>query len=121
MKRLEAIIAATLVTGVVALAMLAIGVSAVLNQNSVPVSNSVADVTNTTFSPTDPQGSAQIDQLKNLVVKYQSREQQYQAQLDRANTQIQQLQDVLDRLQRMGVIRILSDGTIQVRRSGSGG
>lgn len=121
MKRLEAIIAATLVTGLIAAAMLVIGVSAVLNKSSVPAADSAADVASLTAGPIDSQGQAQIDQLKNLVSQYQAREQQYRSQLDDANNQIQQLQSVLGQLQRMGVIRILNDGTIQVRRPGGGG
>ncbi|MCL4393621.1 MAG: taxilin [Chloroflexi bacterium] len=121
MKRLEAIVAATVVTAVIALAMLAVGLNALVNQNSVPVSNSPALASSATTAGTDPPSQAQIDQLKSLVAQYQSREQQYQTQLSQENAQIQQLQNVLAQLQQRGVIRILNDGTIQLRGFGGDG
>jgi predicted Rossmann fold nucleotide-binding protein DprA/Smf involved in DNA uptake len=118
MKRLEAIIAAAIITGVVALCMLLIGVNALLNPNSVPVSDSpVTTALNSTSTTVDP---AQVTQLQSLVTQYQSREKQYQTQLDQANTQLQQYQQVLIELQNAGVIQITSDGQILLRR-GRGG
>lgn len=121
MKRLEAIIAAAIITGVVALSMLLIGINALINPNSVAVSDSPASValnsTTTNTSPTavDP---AQVTQWQNLITQYQNREKQYQAQLDQANTQLQQYQQVLTELQSAGVIRITSNGQILLRRGG---
>jgi peptidoglycan hydrolase CwlO-like protein len=120
MKRLEAIIAAAIITGVVALSMLLIGVNALLNPNSVPVSDSpVTTALNSTTAATTVD-QAQVSQLQSLITQYQSREKQYQAQLDQANTQLEQYQQVLSALQSAGVIRITSDGQILLRR-GRGG
>ncbi len=123
MKRLVAILTAAVVTSLIALAMLVVGVNAMVNPNSVPVSdspNAPSTVTQTTTTM-DPQAAAQINQLKSLVAQYQSREQQYQAQVNQLNTQVQQLQGVLQQLQRLGIIRINADGSIQLSRGGRGG
>ncbi len=140
MKQIIALVAALLVTGLVGLGMLAIGVNAATNPNSVPVSDSPqsAAVSN---APADPSASsarlndliaqyqarekqyqAQINQLNNLIKQYQSREQQYQTQLNQVNAQAQQLQSILLELQRRRIIRILNDGTVQllVGRGGDG-
>ena len=113
MKRLQALIAATLVTGMVAVAMLLIGVNALLNTNGVRPSNSpTAQMVSAAGSTaTDP---SQVAQLQNEVT-------QYQQQLVQANQQLQQYQQVLVGLQQMGVIRVGNDGTIQVRARGFGG
>lgn len=126
MKRIQALIAAFIVTALVGFGMLAIGVSAALNPNSAPVSDSpdspalavgVADASAQSNSSNDPiaQYQAQIAQLNNLIAQYQNREKQYQAQLNQAQTQAQQLQAILDELQSRGIIRIQSDGTILLR------
>lgn len=133
MKRIQALVAAVVVTTVIGFGMLAIGVSAAFNPNSVPVSDSPADSSAAVNAPDvqsqtsqsndlvaqyqsrEKQYQAQINQLNNLIAQYQGREKQYQAQLDQATTQVQQLQQVLNELQRRGVIRILGDGTIQLR------
>jgi hypothetical protein len=124
MKRLQAIIAATIITGVVALSMLLIGINALLNPNSVAVSDSPTNTAvNAPTAPTAPTAGvdqAQVTQYQNLISQYQNREKQYQAQLDQANTQVQQYQQVLSQLQSAGVIRITSDGRILLRRGGSG-
>jgi peptidoglycan hydrolase CwlO-like protein len=118
LKRLIAILTAAVMTSLIALGMLVVGVSAMMNPNSVPVSDSPdapAAVAQTTTT-SDPQAAAQINQLKSLVTQYQNREKQYQTQIDQLNQQVQQLQNVLQQLQSMGVIRINGDGTIQLRR-----
>ncbi len=118
MKRLIAILTAAVITSVIALGMLVVGVSAMVNPNSVPATDSPdapAAVAQTTTT-SDPQAAAQINQLKSLVTQYQNREKQYQTQIDQLNQQVQQLQGVLQQLQRMGIIRINADGTIQLRR-----
>ncbi len=115
MKRLEAIIAAALVTGVVALCRLSIGLNALLNPSTVRASdapgtglnaapNSVASSSNLNNSA----DQAQIAELQNEIS-------QYQQQLDQANAQLQQYQQVLIQLQQSGVIRIGRDGTILLR------
>lgn len=120
MKRLQAVVAAAIITGVVALCMLVIGINALLNPNSVAVSDSSATTTalNAPATNVDP---GQLTQYQNLISQYQNRERQYQAQLDQANAQVQQYQQVLSQLQNAGVIRITSDGQILLRRGGFGG
>jgi hypothetical protein len=117
-KRLEAMIAAMIVTGVIGACILLVGANALLNPNSVPASNSV-DVPAAIAAVTaaDPQTLAQMNQLKDIVGQYQNREKQYQSQIDQLNGQVKQLQGVMTELQRRGVIRILNDGTIQLGRS----
>lgn len=116
MKRLEAFIAAAVITGVIALCMLLIGINALINTNSVAASDSpVSSALNTTTPNVD---SAQVSQWQNLVAQYQDREKQYKAQLDQANTQLEQYQRVLSELQSAGVIRITSDGRILLRQGG---
>lgn len=108
-KQIQALVAAILVTAVIGLGMLAIGVNAALNTNTVPVSDSpsVAAAAN------DSQISAQDS--SGLIAQYQDREKQYQSQLSQATAQAQDLQNILNELQRRGIIRINSDGTIQLR------
>ncbi len=116
MKRLEAIIAAAVVTGLVALCMVVIGLNALLNPSSVLASNApgVAAATVPNSVSTSGANSAQITQLQNQVS-------QYQQQLDQANTQLDQYQQVLQQLQQSGVIRITPDGQILLRaRRGDG-
>lgn len=117
MKRIQAIIAATIVTGIIAVGMLAVGINAVFNPNTVPVSDSPAQApAASNVTATDPQAQGEINRLQSLVSQYQSREKQYQAQVDQLNSQVQQLQGVLDELQQRGVIRINRDGSIQLGR-----
>jgi uncharacterized protein HemX len=119
MKRLGAVIAAAVITGLVALCMLLIGLNALLNPNSVRASDvATSAVANTPGVGVDP---AQTTQLRNLIAQYQDREKQYQAQLDQANTQIHQYQQVMAELQQRGVIRITNDGQILVPSGLSGG
>jgi septal ring factor EnvC (AmiA/AmiB activator) len=138
MKRLQGLIAATLVTVIIALGMVAIGVNAASNSNSVPVSNSPAqaaqasaattsNVVNISNSAAD---QAQIKQLQETLKQYQDREKQYQdrekqyqtelakvsQQMNDATAQAQQLQQILVALQQRGVIRISDDGRISIPR-----
>lgn len=137
MKQIQALIAALIVTAVIGLGMLAIGVNAALNTNTVPVNDappSAAAANDSQISSQDAsnliaqyqdrekqyqaqlnQANAQIKQLNSLVAQYQDHEKQYQAQLNQANAQTQDLQNILNELQRRGIIRINSDGTIQLR------
>jgi hypothetical protein len=134
MKRLSALISAAIITGLVGLGMLAIGVNAAINPNTVAVSNAPGDPA-ADASVASPNAPAQTTQLQDLVAQYQdrekqyqaqiaqyqSREQQYQAQLNQASTQLQQYQQLLIEMQRRGLIRINSDGSILLPRRGSGG
>jgi len=132
LKQILALVTAFLVTGIIGLGMLAIGANAATNPDSVPVSDAPGSISPaasagdtqaqsgqsgdlvTQYQNRERQYQAQINQLNSLIGQYQSREKQYQAQLDQVNTQLQQLQQVLTELQRRGVIRILSDGTVQL-------
>jgi uncharacterized protein YlxW (UPF0749 family) len=119
-KQVVAFLFAFSITAVVALAMLVIGVSAAVNPNGVPVSNSPASsapksVSNVTTDQT------QIAQLQAQVAQYQVREQQYQAalssdnqQLSQAAQEIQMIQQLLAYLQNRGLIRIDNQGQITV-------
>ena len=120
MKRLYAFIAAAIITGLVGLGMLAIGVSAALNPNTVAASNAPGDPATNVSAPS-PDAQAQVKQLQDLVAQYQDREKQYQAQLNQEDMQLQQYQQLLIELQRRGLIRINGDGSIQLSRRGQGG
>ena len=77
MKRLQGLIAATLITSIVALVMVGIGVNAASNPDSVAVSSSPAKTTQAAQAAANAasdQSTAQIDQLQNLIKQYQSRE-----------------------------------------------
>jgi peptidoglycan hydrolase CwlO-like protein len=131
LKKLAALLTAGFVTSLIAFGMLLIGLNAFFNPNSVPASDSANDPAGVTdVATTDAQ--TQINQLQSLIAQYQDREKQYQAQIQQyqnrekqyqtqtqqLNTQVQQLQNVLSELQRRGIIRIQSDGTIQLRVRG---
>jgi len=101
----------------IAMGMLAIGVNAALNPNAVAASNTPGDPPVPTVSAsnaTSSQTQAEINQLQNLIAQYQNREKQYQTELDQANSQLQQYQALLAEMQRRGLIRINSDGSIQL-------
>jgi peptidoglycan hydrolase CwlO-like protein len=140
MKRLRGLIAATLVTVIIGLGMVAIGVNAASNTNSVPVTDSPAsnspaqaaavttsNVVNISNSAAD---QAQIKQLQDTIQQYQNREKQYQdrekqyqtelarvsQQMNDATAQTDQLKQILMALQERGVIQISSDGRISIPR-----
>ena len=119
MKKIQALIAAAMITGLLGLGMLAIGVNAALNPNSVAASDTPGSAS-PAVSATTSQAQAQIAQLQNLIAQYQNREKQYQVQLDQADTQLQQYQALLAEMQRRGLIRINSDGSIQLPRRSLG-
>jgi multidrug resistance efflux pump len=136
MKSLPPILFALLMTGVIAVSMVLIGGNALFNKNSMPVANSpvvVSDMTNISSTTSNQQVSA----MQQLINQYQEREKQYQAQvneavqrlnqanqqLQQANGQIQQAnqavatyQQVLQELQRRGLIRIDNSGQIFLGR-----
>jgi uncharacterized protein YlxW (UPF0749 family) len=122
-KQLVALFSAMLITGLIAMSMVVVGVSAMTNQNGTAVSNSPAAqstaVSSTSASSTDQ--AAQIAQLQAEVAQYQAREQQYQAALDSDNQQLAQaastlqtVQQLLAYLQNQGVISINNQGQIYV-------
>ena len=122
MKRLQGLIAATFVTGIIALGMVSIGVNAASNPDSVAVSDSPARTAQVSANAASDQSSAQIDQLQNLIKQYQSREQQYQTEikslsqkLSDANATADQAQQILQALQERGIIQITRDGRILLR------
>ena len=122
MKRFQGLIAATFITGVVAVGMVGIGVNAASNTNTVPVSNSPAKTAQVSANTVADQTSAQIDQLQNLIKQYQSREQQYQTEikslsqkLNDANATADQARQILQALQDRGIIQITRDGQILLR------
>ena len=143
MKRLQGLIAATLVTFIVGFGMLAIGVNAASNSNSVPVSDSpvsnspasdsraqtsaatTSNVVNISNSAAD---QAQIKQLQDTLQQYQDREKQYQqreqqyqqmiqeqqAQLDAANQQVDQFKQFVLFLQSRGVVTVDNQGQVRL-------
>ena len=131
MKRLRGFIAATFITGLVAVGMVGIGANALTNPNSVAVSNApaqsaqvaqTASVDQAANNAATDQATAQIEQLQTLIKQYQDREQQYQTeikslsqQLSDANTTANQAQQVLMALQQRGIIQISQDGRIFLR------
>jgi biotin-(acetyl-CoA carboxylase) ligase len=122
MKRLQGLIAAAFVTGIVALGMVGIGVNATTNPSSVTVSDSPAKTVQVSANTATDQTSAQIDQLQNLIKQYQSREQQYQTEikslsqkLSDANGTADQARQILQALQERGIIQITQDGRILLR------
>lgn len=118
MKRLQALIAATVVTGLVAVCMLAIGLSAwfdSLDHQSASVKSTPAEIQNVSASvDVLAQYQQREQQYQQLIQQYQEHEQQYQTQLAQAQAEVQQYQQVLIRLQQLGVISIGRDGTIRV-------
>ncbi len=125
MKRFRGLIAATFITGIVAVGMVGIGVNAISNTNTVPVSDSPTQAVQSTQATTKAaadQTTAQIDQLQNLIKQYQSREQQYQTEikslsqkLNDANATADQARQILQALQDRGIIQINRDGQIFLR------
>ena len=118
MKRMQAIVAAAIITAALGFGLLAVGVNAAMNTNSVPPSDSPASAAVATGvnADTTQQALEQINQLKSLIAQYQTQATQYQQQLAQANAQVQQLQNVLLQLQQAGVIRIQSNGSITLGR-----
>ena len=143
MKRLQGIIAATLVTLVIGLGMVAIGVNAASNTDSVPVSDSPASASQASASPAQVSGSqasattsqivnvsntaadqAQIDQLQATIKQYQAREKQYQDREKQYQTELakvtQQKNDATaqaDQLQQI-LVALQQRGVISISADG---
>ena len=120
MKKLPAFFAAFLITAVIGAAMLAVGLNAVLNPNSVALADAPAG-TQVSQVSTQDNSQAQVAQLQALVAQYQQREQQYQdrlseaaQQLETQNAEVQGYQQILIELQRRGVIQVTQDGTLLI-------
>ncbi len=116
-KKVIAFVIAFAITGIVALAMLVVGVNAAFNKNSVAVSNSPAQAalsssTSSVSSSADPK--TQIAQLQSQVAQYQAALQNAQAQLNQAQQQMQTVQQLMTYLQQHGIISIDSQGNITV-------
>ena len=114
-KQLPAFIAAMLVTGFIALAMIVTSANALMNKNGTVVSNNPASVSSTTNID-----QAQVEQLQTRINEYQQREAQYQQLLQQDQQQLQQYQQFMFAMQQAGLIQIRGDGTILItaRRSG---
>lgn len=117
MKRKQALLAAAVITAILAFGLLGVGINAAMNTNTLPISDRpAADPPTTSAAAADPalaQAQAQIAQLTTLI-------NQYQQALAQDNAQIQQLQTILIQLQRAGVITIQNDGTITLGRTRRG-
>ena len=108
-----------------AICILAFGVNALLNRNTVPVQAANASAS----APAAQADPASVQQLQSTIATYQSREAQYQTQLQQAADQINQLtqqnqqyQSLINYLQNVGVIRIGTDGRVYLNRNvGDGG
>ncbi len=119
-RQWPAVLAAVGMTLLVGLAVAALGINALLNQDVVPVEAAPAD-------PAISSNQANIEQLQSLIAEYQSREQQYQQQLQQAADQLNsttseltQFQSLVSALQRAGVIQIAPDGRVFVMGGGFG-
>jgi septal ring factor EnvC (AmiA/AmiB activator) len=132
MTALSAILFALAMTVVIGGSLFAIGGNALLNKNTVPLTNAPG-VTNVSAADVSTPDQQQLAQLQQLVGQSQSREQQYQTelnqaverlnqanqQLTQANTQLNQdnqainsYQQLLSQLVNAGVITISSDGHV---------
>lgn len=126
-KQLPALLAASLMTGLISLVMVVTSANALLNKNSVDPANSVStsSISSVSVSGAD---QTQIKQLQDRINEYAQREQQYQQreqqyqqtlqsdqqQLSQAAAQIQQFQQFLVALQERGIIKIRSDGSVLI-------
>ena len=112
-KQWIAFLVAFVITGVIALSILIVGVSAAVNPNGVPVSNSPSQAAlqgATSSTSTDQQ----VAQLQNQITQYQAALQNDQAQLNQASQEMQMVQQLLTYLQQRGIIQIDSQGQITV-------
>lgn len=123
-KHLAALVAALVMTVLIAVAMLAFGVNALLNHNVVTTVQA-AEPTSTGAAPAQgASDQAVIDQLQAQIAEYQARETQYQTELQNAADQInqlsqqnQQFSSLIAALQNAGVIQITPDGRVFIPNS----
>ena len=117
-KTIPALIAAVLVTGLLA------GVMFLVGQDAFSTSTARAEAA----AASTPVPADTVAQYQQIVDQYKARETQYQAQIDQAtqqiNTasqQIQQYQSLLEQLQSSGLITIARDGTVTVNQQSQPG
>lgn len=113
-RQWPALLAAIGMTLLIGALIAALGFNALFNTNVVPVE----------AAPADPAPAGQqmtLDQMQSLINQYQDREAQYQQelqqatdQLNSANSQLTQYQNLINALQRAGVIQIAPDGRVFV-------
>jgi DNA-binding transcriptional regulator YbjK len=120
MKHFTALLAALGMTAIVGLALLGIGLNAMVNRNVVQTQDAPSTSTTSQISVAS---STQLDQMQSLIQQYQARDQQYQSQLNtviqqlnQRNAQLQQFTQLLLELQNRGLIFIQPDGTILIPR-----
>jgi biopolymer transport protein ExbD len=118
MKRILPLVAAAVITGILACGALSVGIAAAANRSGVQPSDTPAVSVRAGDSYS---GDSHLAQLQALVRQYQDREQQYQSQLSQAQATLEEYQQVLAALQRAGVIRIAADGRILLRTPQAGG
>lgn len=116
-KQIPALIAALLITGIVAGVMFLTSLNAYFNKSGVAVASNAAAISQ--ISQTTDIQKVQIAQLQGRVQEYQKREQQYEAmlqqdqlQLQQNQMQLQQFKSFLLALQQRGIIRIQNDGSV---------
>ncbi len=141
MKTLPAILFALGITAVVAIVMVVVGANALVNPNTVPVTNApssnvAAASFNSNSQASDPPSSSQsaqtaqtaqsqqLAQLQALVTQYQNREKQYQSelnqaiqQLNNANSQLQQDNQEIAQFQQL-LQAMQQDGLITITSDG---
>lgn len=125
MNHLKAFIAATVITALVACGMLVIGINTVRNTPPVAANTLSPNASVVTTNPSAA-NTAEVTQLRETISQYQTREKQYQQQLndlnqqlDAANQQISQYTQIMQELQRYGLIQVGNDGTIRIGRGDS--
>lgn len=109
-KQIPALIAALVVTGFIAMAMVVTSANALMNKNGTVAANSPSAASSA--STTTNINQAQIDQLQSRINEYQQREAQYQQLLQQDQQQIQQFRQFLFAMQQAGLIQIRGDGAI---------
>lgn len=117
-KTLPALVAAVSMSIFISLAVLAFGINALFNQNV-----SVAQAAGQS-DPAVATNTTTIQDLQATISQYQERENQYKTelqqaadQINQANQQNLQYQQLFQALQRAGVIQITSDGQVFISRS----
>lgn len=110
-KQIPALVAALVVTGFIAMAMVVTSANALMNKNGTVASNSP---TTASAASTTNINQAQIDQLQSRINEYQQREAQYQQLLQQDQQQIQQFRQFLFAMQQAGLIQIRGDGAIVI-------
>ncbi len=124
MKKLPALIAGMITSGVLVLLVGAIGINALLNPNTtVEASAPGSAMQGSTVLVSAGADSSQVQQLQARIAEYQAREKQYQDQLDQvetnlqqANSELAQYQQLMTALQQAGVLRISRDGQVFLPR-----